>query len=44
MVREILVQRSETVNYIHLVYGTLTFTITLCMFDHLVSTDSLPIL
>lgn len=44
MVREILVHRSETINYIHLVYGTLTFTVTLCMFDHLVSTDSLPIL
>ena len=34
MVREI-----ETVNYKHLVYGKLTFTVTLC-----VITDSLPFL
>lgn len=39
MVREI-----ETVDYIHLVYGKLTFTVTLCMSDNLVITDSLLIL
>ena len=39
MVREI-----ETVNYVHLVYGKLTFTVTLCMSDNLVITDSLPFL
>ena len=43
-VREILVQRSETVNYTHLVYDTLTSTVTLCTSNHPVSTDSLPIL